>query len=85
MFCDFCEKFKNSKWPPFLVGEKFFENSIRDAQTPHPGKIVFNTMRYRSIEKVHRLGYFQSSVSVQIMFDEKIKSKRKKLHVKNKY
>ena len=44
------------------------ENSIRDARTPQPGKIVFNTMRYRSSETVHRLGYFQSSVSVQIMF-----------------
>ena len=44
------------------------KNSIRDARNPQPGKIVFNTMRYRSSEKVHRLGYFQSSVSVQIMF-----------------
>ena len=22
----FCEKFENSKWPPFLVRQKFFEN-----------------------------------------------------------
>ena len=35
------------------------ENSIRDARTPQPGKIVFNTMRYRSSETVLRLGYFQ--------------------------
>ena len=41
---------------------------IRDARTLQPGEIVFNTMRYRSSEIVHRLGYFQSSVSVQIMF-----------------
>ena len=26
------------------------ENSIRDASTPQPGKILFNTMRYRSSE-----------------------------------
>ena len=26
MFCNFCEKFKNSKWPPFLARQKFFEN-----------------------------------------------------------
>ena len=45
-----------------------YKNSIRDARTPQPGKIVYNTMRYRSSETVHRLGYFQSSVSVQIMF-----------------
>ena len=26
MFCNFCEKFKNSKWPPFLARQNFFEN-----------------------------------------------------------
>ena len=41
------------------------KNSIRDARTT---QTVFNTMRYRSSETVHRLGYFQKSVSVQIMF-----------------
>ena len=35
------------------------KNSIRDPRTPQPVKIVFNTMRYRSSETVHRLGYFQ--------------------------
>ena len=39
------------------------KNSIRDARTPQPGEIVFNTMRYRSSETVQRLGYFKSSVS----------------------
>ena len=43
------------------------ENSIRDARTPQPGEIVFNTMKlkllYRSSETVQRSGYFQSSVS----------------------
>ena len=28
VFCDFCKKFENSKWPPFLAGQKFFENWI---------------------------------------------------------
>ena len=37
------------------------KNSIRDARTPQPGEIFFNTMRYRSSETVHRLGYFQST------------------------
>ena len=45
-----------------------FKNSIRDAHAPQPEEIVFNTMRYRSSETIHRMGYFQSSVSVQIMF-----------------
>ena len=47
------------------------KNSIRDARTPQPGEIVFNTMRYRSSETVQRSGYFQSSVSyikVKMMF-----------------
>ena len=39
------------------------KNSIRDARTPEPGEIVFNTMRYRSSETVQRSGYFQGSVS----------------------
>ena len=26
MFCNFCEKFENSKWPPFLARQNFFEN-----------------------------------------------------------
>ena len=26
MFCHFWQKFENSKWPPFLVRGKFFEN-----------------------------------------------------------
>ena len=26
MFCNFCEKFENSKWPPFLVRQNFFEH-----------------------------------------------------------
>ena len=26
MFCNFCEKFENSKWPPFLASQNFFQN-----------------------------------------------------------
>ena len=26
MFCNFCEQFENSKWPPFLARQNFFEN-----------------------------------------------------------
>ena len=45
------------------------ENS-RDARTPQPGEIFFNTMRYRSSVTVQSSRYFQSSISyikVQIM------------------
>ena len=31
---------------------KLEKNSIRDARTPQPGEIVFNTMTYRSSETV---------------------------------
>ena len=55
-----------------LVAQNLFlKNSIRDACTPQPGEIVFNTMRYKSSETVQRSGYFQSSVSyikVKMMF-----------------
>ena len=36
------------------------KNSIRDAHTPQPGEIVFNTMRYRNSETVQRSGYFRA-------------------------
>ena len=26
MFCNFCENFENSKWPPFLARQNFFQN-----------------------------------------------------------
>ena len=26
MFCNFCAKIRNSKWPPFLARQNFFEN-----------------------------------------------------------
>ena len=51
--------------PRFCSGEAmldvetdYIKNSIRDARTPQPGEIVFNTMRYRSSETVQRSGYF---------------------------
>ena len=46
------------------------KNSTRDARTPQPGEIFFNTMRYRSSVTVQSSRYFQSNVSyikVQIM------------------
>ena len=32
MFCNFCEKFENSKWPPFLATQKFFQNWVTTLQ-----------------------------------------------------
>ena len=28
MFSDFCEKFDNTKWLPFMAGQNFFENCV---------------------------------------------------------
>ena len=41
MFCNFCEKFENSKWPPFLAREIFFENwENYSAEIPCGSKIL---------------------------------------------
>ena len=58
-------------WQDDSINQKNQKNSIRDARTPQPGEIVFNTMTYRSSETVQRPGYFQRSVTyikVQILF-----------------
>ena len=40
MFCNFCEKFENSKWPPFLARQKFFQNwDNYSAEIPSGSKI----------------------------------------------
>ena len=52
----------------YLIPDLFYK---RDAHTPQPGEIVFDSMRYRSSETLQISGYFQSSVSyikVQIIF-----------------
>ena len=54
----------------FLSAIQTEKNCIRDARTPQPGEIFFNTMRYRSSVTAQSSRYFQSSVSyikVQIM------------------
>ena len=41
MFCNFCEKFENSKWPPFLVRQNFFQNwDNYSAEIPCGSKIL---------------------------------------------
>ena len=40
MCCNFCEKFENSKWPPFLARQNFFENwHGYSAKIPYGSKI----------------------------------------------
>ena len=45
MFCNFCEKFENSKWPPFLVRQIFFENwHGYSAEIPSGSKILSKSL-----------------------------------------
>ena len=40
MFCNFCKKFENSKWPPYLARQNFFENWDRYfSEVPYGSKI----------------------------------------------
>ena len=45
MFCNFCEKFENSKWPPFLARQNFFENwHVYSAGIPCGSKILSKSL-----------------------------------------
>ena len=44
-FCNFCEKFENSKWPPFLARQKFFQNwDNYSAEIPCGSKILSKSL-----------------------------------------
>ena len=53
MFCNFCEKFENSKWPPFLARQNFFQNwDNHSAEIPCGSKISSKSLylaRFRDI------------------------------------
>ena len=45
MFCKFCDKFDNSKWPPFLERQKFVENwDDYSAEIPYGLKILSKSL-----------------------------------------
>ena len=45
VFCNFCEKFENSKWPPYLARQIFFENWDRySAEIPCGSKILSKSL-----------------------------------------
>ena len=45
MFCNFWEKFENSKWPPFLERENFFQNwDSYSAEIPCGSKILSKSL-----------------------------------------
>ena len=51
MFCNFCEKFENSKWPPFLARQNFFQNwdSYSADQKFHRNRSILQGFRDISI------------------------------------
>ena len=45
MFCNFCEKFENSKWPPFLARQNFFQNwDSYSAEIPCGSKLLSKSL-----------------------------------------
>ena len=46
MFCNFCEKFENSKWLPFLARQIFFENRHGYSAEIHCGSKISSKSLY---------------------------------------
>ena len=46
MFCNFCEKFENSKWPPVLARQKFFENWAKYSAEISCGSKILSKLLY---------------------------------------
>ena len=68
MFCNFGEKFENSKWPPFLARENFFENRHGySAEIPCGSKILSKSLylvqfsRYKHFYVLQFLRKFENS------------------------
>ena len=52
MFCNFCEKFENSKWLPFLARQNFFENwHGYSADIPYGSKISSKSLYLAGFSK----------------------------------
>ena len=52
MFCNFCEKFENSKWLPFLARQNFFENwHGYSAEIPCGSKISSKSLHLAQISR----------------------------------
>ena len=55
MFCHFWQKFENSKWPPFLERENFFENCQEDHFSDTLGDENFDEIALsRTVKKIER-------------------------------
>ena len=64
MFCNFCEKFENSKWPPFLARQKFFQNwDNYSAEIPCGSKISSKSLY---LARFSRYKYFCVAIFAKI-------------------
>ena len=69
MFCNFCEKFENSKWPPFLVRKFFFENRHGySSMIPSGSKISSKSLylaRFSRYKHFYVLQFFAKNSKIQ--------------------
>ena len=79
MFCNFCEKFENSKWPPFLARQKFFQNwDNYSAEIPRGSKISSKSLylaqfsRYKHFCVLQFLRKFRKFKMAAILGETKI-------------
>ena len=69
MFCNFCEKFENSKWPPFLARQNFFENwDNYSAEIPCGSKILSKSLyliRFSIYKHFYVLQFLRKNSKIQ--------------------
>ena len=62
MFCNFCEKFENSKWLPFLPRKFFFENRHGySAEVPCGSKISLKSLYLARFSRCNFCDKFENS------------------------
>ena len=72
MFCNFCEKFENSKWPPFLARQNFFQNwHGYSAEIPCGSKISSKSLYLQFLH-----GFRDISIFVFCNFCEKFENSK---------
>ena len=62
MFCNFCKKFENSKWPPCLARQNFFENwNGYSAKIPCGSKISSKSLYLARFSRLQFCEKFENS------------------------
>ena len=67
MFCNFCKKFENSKWPPFLARQLFFENwDGYSSEIPCGSKILSKSLYLARFSRYKHFCVLQFSKNLKI-------------------